>query len=163
MWNYNKSQFKGSDHILRSLSLSFWGRVPPATWNPWERLAVVWHPPCFPLAAASNWPACLISPYTFWSLSQSALLGDGLGSAGWRAQIGHGWGLLFSSPMSARRESERGRCVYVPLVAPHFPMRSLDSCPWPILKKAETKGNNKNGKVKCNENCDLTNLLNRNQ
>lgn len=96
--------------------------------EPQERQAAVWHAPYFPQAAASDWPACPISPHTVWSVSQWALLGTGFGSAGYRAQMDRWWGLLPSSPMRAGREGEGDRCVYVPLVAP--PHRGQDRCLW---------------------------------
>lgn len=61
--------------------------------------AVIWQPPCSPKASASNWPGCPMSQCTIWSVSQWALLEAGLGSAGYRAQMGHWWGLLSSSPL----------------------------------------------------------------
>ena len=73
------------------------------------------------------------SPHTLFGVSaQCALLGAGLGSAGYRAQMDRWWGLLPSSPMRAGREGEGDRCVYVPLVASPAcpPHRGRDGCPW---------------------------------
>lgn len=74
-------------------------------------------------AASASQPArmpCLPTP--FGVSASCALLGAGLGSAGSKAQMDHWWGLLPGSLMRAGREGERGRCVYIPCVAPPSPL-----------------------------------------
>lgn len=97
-------------------------------------------------AAAFSLPGLLT--HRFGVLVQCALLGGGLGSPGYRAQMGCWCCLLPSSPTRASRRGVEDRFVYGALVAPVSPAhRGQDRCPYDWFRK-NTRENDRE-KIKC--------------
>lgn len=117
--------------------------------EPPERLAVVWHAPCF-LPAQQQQPARLPSFPAHLLACQPGVL---CGSWAWQSWLQGSDGLLMvpsaHQPTRAGRKGEGDRCFYVPLVAPtsspasaHTHAPALISAEnWRKIRKGERKTN----------------------